>query len=166
MLIENELNMLLNDIVGKSFEINRRLDRIKSVVIVDFKLINTSRMLHALSHEYPVIFGDKIAEYQEKSGCIPIYPMTPIGNENYMSISECLAVYLQDLFDYRDLIEITIDKAIELKDQTTKKILSEILYGLIDYISQAQDLVDIFLKCQNPIDELLLDANINSFVGE
>jgi len=166
MLIETELNELLNEIVGKAFAINRRLDRIKSVVKVEFKLVNTSRVLHSLSHEYPIIFGDRVADYQEQSNCVPVYPATPVGDENYISISECLAVYLQDLFDYRDLIEITIDKSIELKDRTTNKLLSNILFELKDYISQSQDLVDIFLKCKNPIDELMLDANISAFTGK
>jgi len=166
MLIEIELNDLLNELVGKSFAINRRLDRIKSVVKVEFKLLNTSNALHSLAHKYPVVFGDTIAEYQEECSCIPIYPATSAGDENYINISECLAVYLQDLFDYRDLIEVASDKATELKDETTRGVLTNVLLDLKNYIAQSQDLVDLFLKCKTPFEELMLDANIDAYVGE
>ena len=166
MLIEIELNSLLNGLVGKSFAINRRLDRIKSVAIVNFKLLNTANALHMLSHKYPVVFGDTIAEYQEQSNCLPIYPATPAGDENYANISECLEVYLRDLFDYRDLIEVASDKAIELQDETTRGVLTNVLLDLKDYISQSQDLMDLFLKCKSPFEEMMLDSVIESYMGE
>ena len=59
-LISKNLNDCLDRLIGKSFAINRMLDRGMSLLKVRWKMINSSNHLHGmLAHAY---LGDKFAD--------------------------------------------------------------------------------------------------------
>ena len=84
-LISDKTNNLLNQLIGKCFSINRMLDRGMSLLMVRWKMVKTSEILHpAIAHAYPGDkFADSISDYQGQRDNETIYPSTPVGNKEY-----------------------------------------------------------------------------------
>jgi ferritin len=167
-LISEKLNNKLNELIGKCFSINRMLDRGMSLLMVRWKMIRSSTLLHpAIAHAYPSDkFADSISDYQGQRDNESIYPSTPIGNKNYDNPLEFFKDYHKENLELEDMIKDAIDEAVEEGDLTTKKFLDGLLERLVPYTAMSQTLID--LATQYGTDSFhmqLLDANIKKYIN-
>ena len=151
-LISKNLNDCLDRLIGKSFAINRMLDRGMSLLKVRWKMINSSNTLHPmLAHAYlGDKFADSISDYQAERGMESIYPATPIGNREYSSPLDFFNDYMSENIEFEDMI----------------KFLDGLLYRLAPYIAASNDLVDLVSACDNDKFKLLvLDSEIDDYIN-
>lgn len=166
-LISEKLNNRLNELIGKCFSINRMLDRGMSLLMVRWKMVRTSTLLHpAIAHAYPGDkFADAISGYQGQRDNESIYPSTPTGNKEYNNPLEFFRDYHRENLELEDMIKDTIDQAIEEGDLTTKKFLDGLLESLIPYTAQSQTLIDLCEQYGVESFHLqILDANIKKYI--
>ena len=167
-LISKNLNDCLDRLIGKSFAINRMLDRGMSLLKVRWKMINSSNHLHGmLAHAYlGDKFADSISDYQSERGMESIYPATPIGNREYSSPLDFFNDYMSENIEFEDMIKDAINIATQEEDYTTKKFLDGLLYRLAPYIAASNDLVDLVSACDNDKFKLLvLDSEIDDYIN-
>lgn len=167
-LISEKLNSSLNTLIGKCFAMNRMLDRGMSLLMVRWKMVRTSEILHpALAH---AMTGDKFADaisgYQGLRDNESIYPATPIGDREYRNPLMFFEDYHKENLELEDMIKDTIDQAIEEGDLSTKVFLDGLLANLTPYTAMSQTLID--LCNQYGMDSFhlqMLDANIDKYVN-
>lgn len=167
-LISERLNNQLNELIGKAFSINRMLDRGMSLLMVRWKMIESSRILHpAVAHAYPGDkFADSISDYQASRDMESIYPATPIGNREYEFPIDFFKDYLAENIEFEDMIKDAVDMAVEDGDHTTKVFLDGLLNRLVPYTALSQDLVDLVEMCDNDKFKLMmLDSDIDDYVN-
>lgn len=141
-LVNLKLNEALNTLVGDMFALNRMFDRAVSVLDVKFAMKNTVKFLHPnVAHAFPRL-ADVISEYQSSRNELTVYPQTPIGNEEYSSLSELFFT----LSDSVQKVEMNIAKSIELadevKDKTTCAFLHDFILEFSKYTAQMLILKD------------------------
>lgn len=145
-LIKEEVNEILNELVGKFFEFNRLLDRQMSVLDVKFTMKNTASVLHPLlAHKMP-LFADDISEYQGSRNALTIYPQTPEGSDDY---SHPIEIF-ESMLSFQLSIEESISEAIVFSknagDMVTHSFLIDFLEEMIVYTNQFSLLYDRFEK--------------------
>ena len=166
-LISQRMNEQLNMLIGKAFAINRMLDRGMSLLMVRWKMIKSSTILHeAAAHVYPsIVFADSISDYQGLRDAETIYPATPIGNREYSAPIDFFKDYRNENLEFEDMIKDAIEVAKEEDDETTKKFLKQLLFRLVPYTALSQDLVDLVDMCGNDRFKLLmLDTQIDDYI--
>lgn len=167
-LISDKTNNLLNQLIGKCFSINRMLDRGMSLLMVRWKMVKTSEILHpAIAHVYPGDkFADSISDYQGQRDNETIYPSTPVGNKEYNNPLEFFIDYHKENLELEDMIKDAIDESVEEGDLTTKKFLDGLLERLIPYTAMSQTLIDLCKQYgMDSFHMQVLDANIDKYVN-
>lgn len=144
-LISDNLNGQLNDLVGKCFSINRMLDRGMSLLMVRWKMINSSKTLHPkVAHAFPSsLFADSISDYQASRNMETIYPATPIGNADYTSPLEFFTDFYNQCIELQSMIYDATESAIDDGNHSTKVFLDGLTQRLIPFTDLAQNLVDL-----------------------
>ena len=141
-LIKDNVNDVLNSLVGDMFAMNRLLDRQMSILSVKFVMPNLSKILHQkYAHAMP-LEADKISDYQGSRNCMTIYPETPIGDEDYNSPIELFTRMLEKQLEIEENICEAMNSAYEDGDMSTKVFLQEFLRGFKKYAEQSLILVD------------------------
>lgn len=166
-LISEKLNSELDELIGKCFAINRMLDRGMSLLMVRWKMPNTSSLLHpVLAHSITGDkFADSISDFQGSRDMESIYPETPIGNKNYEYPLDLFYDYHNELLSFEDMIKDTIDDAVEEGDLVTKNFLDGLLSRLVPYTAISQTLIDLCKQYGNDSFHMqLLDANIDKYI--
>lgn len=166
-LISEELNSLLNNLVGKCFKLNRLLDRGMSLLNVRWGMFKSSELLHpALAHAFlGDKFADSISDYQGSRNNETIYPETIIGNQNYENYLEFFKLILNEMLTFSDDIENAIDAAINDGDNVTKLFLNGLLFRLVPYVEQMQDLVDLANDYgTDNLGKRFFDENISKYI--
>lgn len=167
-LIQEELNNMLNELVTKCFSINRILDRGVSVLNIKFKMLNASNVIHHnIAHAYlGDKFADSISDYQSSRNNLTIYGETPKGDRDYNTPLEFIQDYYNLNLELQDMISDTIDKAIEIGDNTTKIFLDGLLYRLSEYTAISITLVDLFTDYGSESFNLqMLDSVIDKYIN-
>ena len=165
--IDIDLNEQLNLLIGKAFNINRMLDRGMSLLMVQWKLVNSSTILHEkLAHAYPGDqFADAISDYQGRRGMLSIYPATDIGNRVYDTVVDFFKDYLAENIEFENMIKDGIEMAKNKYDYTTEKFLKNMLSRLTVYTDFAQELIDLYSNCDNDKFKLMiLDSEIDDYI--
>ena len=166
-LISEELNSLLNNLVGRCFRLNRLLDRGMSLLNVRWAMFKSSELLHpALAHAFlGDKFADSISDYQGSRNNETIYPATTIGDQNYNNYLEFFKEMLNEFIIFSNEIEDTISFAIQDEDNTTKVFLDGLLSRLAPYIEQMQDLVDLGTDYgTDRLGKRFFDENIEKYI--
>jgi len=138
MLISPKTNEQLNFIIQKFFGLNRLLDRIVSVMSVDFACVESSKILHIdFSHKFPIL-ADQISEIQDSFNVKTDYLETPRDNSDYSSLLEIFQKVLDAVVEANDLITGAIEICIDEGDYNVKSSLEAFLANTyIKYIKQA-----------------------------
>ena len=166
-LISENLNNQLNNLIGKSFSINRMLDRGMSLLGVRWKLINSAKNLHPkVSHAYPSSkFADGIQDYQASREAETIYPATPIGNREYQNPLEFFIDFYKENLEFENMIKDVIDMSIEEGDNNTKNYLDKLLDNLVPFTALSQTLIDLVTQYGNETFKLqLFDSVIEKYI--
>ncbi len=141
-LLDKEIKSSLENIVSHCFYSNRMLDRICSLLAVDFVMPITESILHpGLAHKYPSL-ADDITNYMADRDCSAIYGATPIGDKTYDSPLECFNEILTINLNLEDLIKESIILSLNKNDYTTKVFLESFLLTIIPITKDILTLVD------------------------
>ena len=81
----------VTELIGDCFKMNRHLDRLVSVLGVEFAYNNTANLVHqGIAHYYPVL-ADSLGERCLERYNIPVYyASTPEGGQDYTSVTEII----------------------------------------------------------------------------
>ena len=81
----------VTELIGDCFKMNRRLDRLVSVLGVEFAYNNTANLVHqGIAHYYPML-ADSLGERCLERYNIPVYyAATPEGGQDYTSVTEII----------------------------------------------------------------------------
>ncbi len=141
-LLEKDIKLSLETIVSHCFYSNRMLDRICSLLSVDFVMPITEQILHlGLAHKYPLL-ADDITNYMANRDCSAIYGETPIGNQVYDSPLDCFKEILEINLKLEKLIKESILLTYEIGDITTMVFLESFLLKIIPITKDILTLVD------------------------
>jgi len=138
LLISPKTNEQLNLIIQKMFHLNRILDRLVSVMSVNFSCIKSSKIIHLqFSHKFPLL-ADQISDIQDNFNVLSDYLETPTDITIYTSLLEMFQRTLDNVLEANDLITGAIEIAIEEGDYNVEASLKEFLSTTyIKYIQQA-----------------------------
>ena len=168
-IIDAGLNVKLNNLIGKSNDLNRLADRIMSLVSNKSLMKNRSKALHPrIAHYYSLVFSDNIGEYQDLRGALTEYPGTDDGigrsdfDKPYDAILELLNRTLVLESDVGDAAEY----AEEIKDMATYQFLLHLLDGLVKVEDQLAVISDILFAVGNDANGWMgLDYNIDKYIS-
>ena len=125
-------------LIGQCFANNRKLDRLVSIMGVEFAMNQTAGLLHShIAHLFPVI-SDMIGEKCLEAYNIPVeYTSTPDGKENYSSVAEMIDVVMEMTIDFQNMLGGAMIIAQENQDMQVYVELSEILREFNPVVEQA-----------------------------
>lgn len=143
MNVSQETINVLYELIGQCFKNNRILDRLVSVLGVDFAMSNTANLLHQhYAHKYPQIsdiIGEKCLEAYNIS---VVYAATPAGNQTYNSVKEMLTIVNNMSYDFQNMIIRAMMTSEENNDLQVYVELSDILKEINKMVAQSQLLLD------------------------
>ena len=81
----------VTELIGDCFKMNRHLDRLVSVLGVEFAYNNTANLVHqGIAHYYPML-ADSLGEKCLERYNVPVYyAATPEGGQDYTSVTEII----------------------------------------------------------------------------
>ena len=90
LVTQNTINAV-TELIGECFKMNRHLDRLVSVLGVEFAYNNTANLVHqGIAHYYPML-ADSLGERCLERYNIPVYyAATPEGGQDYTSVTEII----------------------------------------------------------------------------
>lgn len=135
-------------LIGQCFQLNRLLDRIVSVMGVQFAMNKTAGLLHQnIAHLYPQI-SDKIGEKCLEAYNIPVeYAATDEGKQDYSSVAEMIEIVMNTSIDFQNMLGGAIIIAQENQDMQVYVELCEILREFNPVVEQSillKDKVELF----------------------
>lgn len=164
-LIKDNVNSVLNSLVGDMFSMNRLLDRQMSVLSIKMVMPKTVSLLHPkLAHLFPS-YADFISDYQGSRNALTIYPETPIADQDYVSPLDIFNKMLEFQINIEENVSEAIVFAYNEGDMNTKVFLQDFLLKLNRVTEQILLLVDkSTMYGDNPINWMLFDSNVEDFV--
>ena len=91
MIVTQPTIHAVTELIGDCFKMNRHLDRLVSVLGVEFAYNNTANLVHqGIAHYYPML-ADSLGERCLERYNIPVYyAATPEGGQDYTSVTEII----------------------------------------------------------------------------
>lgn len=136
-LIHEETLIALDKMSQRFFWMNKKLDRIKSVLDVDFTMPVLSGLIHEnLAHKYPLL-ADEINDIQEKFNYSANYLGVEGATEEYSTVLEMMEKLHTWTVETNEQLNQTIEVAKRNGDWNVFWKLSPISIQYSDYISNA-----------------------------
>lgn len=126
------------ELIGQCFKNNRALDRLVSVLGVEFAMNNSAKKIHlGMAHAFPQI-ADVIGEKCLEAYNISVeYAATPDGKENYGSVAEMIQVIENLCIDFQNMLSKAVIVAQENNDINVYVELVKILQDFNPMVEQA-----------------------------
>lgn len=81
----------VTELIGDCFKMNRHLDRLVSVLGVEFAYNNTANLVHqGIAHYYPMLADSLGERCLERYNISVYYAATPEGGQDYTSVTEII----------------------------------------------------------------------------
>lgn len=126
------------ELIKQCFENNRLLDRLVSVLGVEFAMNNTAELLHQhYAHRFPQISDEIGHKCLEAYNITVEYGSTAEGKQNYASVDEMIKVVEDISIDFQNMLSKAIMIAQENQDINVYVELVEILRGFNPMVEQA-----------------------------
>ena len=105
MIVSKQTQEALMELIKQCFVENRKLDRMVSVLGVDYACNKASGLIHKnIAHYFPNL-SDKIGELcLERYNISVVYGETPAGAENYSSVTEILQSLEARVIDFQTML--------------------------------------------------------------
>lgn len=155
---ERTINALY-ELIDESYQMNRLLDRMVSVLSVDFVCNNVSELVHLhISHLFPKL-ADEIGEKcLERYNISVKYSSTDSGMQKYSSVLEIMKVLMDRTIQYQNMFMGTIKIASEESDY---QVVADLLDIIEDYNKVVEQTILLYDKCEAYGDNLMsFDAHI------
>ena len=151
----------VTELIGDCFKMNRHLDRLVSVLGVEFAYNNTADLVHqGIAHYYPML-ADSLGEKCLERYNVPVYyASTPEGGQDYTSVTEII----------KDLEKVNID--FQTKMMGCCKVAFEnndihVYADLIDLLEDVNKIIEQVILLSDKIDVYKdnpsYDRHISSF---
>lgn len=126
------------ELIKQCFQNNRKLDRLVSVLGVNFAMNNTAELLHAgYAHRFPQI-SDEIGHKCLEVYNIPVeYGATDEGKQDYNSVAEMVQVVENITVDFQNMLSKAIMIAQDNQDINVYVELISILQDFNPLVEQA-----------------------------
>lgn len=126
------------ELIKQCFQANRRLDRLVSILGVEFAMNNTAELIHLhYAHRFPQI-SDEIGHKCLEAYNIPVeYGATDEGKQNYESVAEMIKVVEDITIDFQNMLSKAIMIAQENQDINAYVELIDILKDFNPMVEQA-----------------------------
>lgn len=133
----------LYELIGQCFQNNRKLDRLVSVLGVNFAMNKTAGLLHQhFAHLFPAI-SDVIGEKCLEAYNISVeYESTSSGKENYDSVEQMIKIVMDISYDFQNMLSAAMIVAQDNQDMQVYVDLADILKNFNPVVAQAQLLWD------------------------
>lgn len=161
MIVSKETQSAVMELIGECFKMNRRLDRMVSVLGVKFAYNNTANLVHhGIAHYYPVL-ADGIGEKCLERYNIPVvYAPTPAGDKEYNTVQEIIQELENINIEFQTLMMGCCKIAFENNDIHVYVDLLDMLEDVNEIVEQAILLND---KMKYYNGEIAYDHNIHKF---
>lgn len=126
------------ELIKQCFQNNRKLDRLVSILGVQFAMNNTAELLHmGYAHRFPQI-SDEIGHKCLEAYNIPVeYGATDEGRQNYSSVAEMVQIVEDISIDFQNMLAKAIMIAQENQDINVYVELVSILRDFNPLVEQA-----------------------------
>ena len=143
MIVTQKTQDAVEQLIGQAFFMNRKIDRMVSVLGVKFAFNQTSSLIHLnIAHYFPLV-ADVLGEKCLERYNIPVYyPATPEGNEDYQLPSEIIHRLEELLLEYQTMLMGACKVAMDNNDIHVYADLLEVLKEFNMYVEQGILLVD------------------------
>lgn len=142
MMIHNESKKKLDELAQRFFWMNKKLDRMKSVLNTKFAMPLLANRIHLeLAHSYPLL-ADKINDIEEMFNYDAEYYSVEGACENYESVDEIIGQLYEWTLETNDILCDTARFVKEQGDFNVYKLMSPIINEYSKYIANAMLLVD------------------------
>lgn len=152
MIVTQQTQDAVEQLIGQAFFMNRKIDRMVSVLGTKFAYNNTAELLHGgMAHMFPKL-SDELGQKCLERYNIPVYyPTTPEGREDYQSVSDIIHRLEELLLEYQTMLMGACKVAMDNNDIHVYADLIEILKKYNKYPEQGILLADkIDLYGDNP----------------
>ena len=152
----------LYEVVAECFRMNRFLDRLVSVLGVNFACNNTaSKLHHSVAHFFPA-FSDKIGEScLERYNITVEYGATPDGKQNYSSVQEMIQLVEDKTVEFQNMLIGAMKIAFQNDDLQVYSELVELMREYSPIVEQAILLNDKIGFYGD--DTMLFDSDVDKF---
>lgn len=105
MIVTQQTQDAVEQLIGQAFFMNRKIDRMVSVLGVKFVFNQTANLIHLnIAHYFPLV-ADVLGEKCLERYNIPVYyPATPDGKEDYQTPSEIIHRLEELLLEYQTML--------------------------------------------------------------
>lgn len=161
MIVTQQTQDAVEQLIGRAFFMNRKIDRMVSVLGVKFAYNNTSSLIHLnIAHFFPLV-ADTLGEKCLERYNIPVYyPATPDGKEDYQSVSEIIHRLEELLLEYQTMLMGACKVAMDNNDIHVYADLLDVLKEFNMYVEQGILLTD---KIDSYGNVQAFDHDINKF---
>lgn len=148
MLVSKQTQDAITHLIGECFRMNRHLDRLVSVLGVEFCYTNTANLIHhGMAHYYPTL-SDEIGELCLERYNIPVYyEATPAGGQTYSNVIEIIKDVEKHTISFQEMLMGVCQVAFENKDIAIYADLLPLLKSVNKIVDQAillSDKIDIY----------------------
>lgn len=152
----------LYEVIAECFKMNRFLDRLVSVLGVNFACNNTaSKLHHSVAHFFPA-FSDKIGEScLERYNITVEYGATPDGKQNYLSVQEMIQLVEDKAVEFQNMLIGAMKIAFQNDDLQVYSELVELIREYSPIVEQAILLNDKIGFYGDDI--MLFDSDVDKF---
>lgn len=156
---------LLNELVQKSFDLNRIADRDVSLIETRFNMPILGGLFHQkVAHAFSGIkFGDGIGDFMKQRGVEVLYEVGVKGTQSYENPAELFVSFYQFLTEYEDFCSQIVAKTSAEGDYATESKVKEVINNLVPYLDLVSTLSTIFSGVEAPYQWHLIDANIEPY---
>lgn len=163
MIVSEQTQFALMELIKQCFIENRKLDRLVSVLGVEFACNNASKHIHqSIAHYFPQL-SDKIGELcLERYNISVLYGETPSAFETYNSVEELLLILKRRVVDFQAMMMGVAKIAFDNND-------INVYADMLGLISDYNKIVEQAILLKDKIDYygesaiMLFDHDIDSF---
>lgn len=160
LVTQNTINAV-TELIGECFTVNRKLDRIVSLLGAKFAYNQTSELCHqGLAHYFPKLADELGSRCLERYNIPVVYEATPPGNQNYESVIDAIKDIQKIIVDFQSMMMGCAKIAFENNDIHVYSELLDLMEDVNEVTEQSILLVDkIGLYGNHPV----YDHDITTF---
>ena len=144
--IEQKTIDIIQTLVHDAFDMNSKLDAIKTELTTDLAFPITGNLVHMLGHKYPIQIGDTLGDILEGRNQRVNYGNIPQYNEVFMSVEEAMTYLHDNVIVYQN----ELNKG--AKDILTETYDMDAYDGVMSVVNEHKKYVDQVIQWKDIVD--------------
>lgn len=160
MIVTKETIDAVTELIGECFKMNRHLDRLVSILGVEFAYNNTADLVHhGIAHYYPGL-ADELGHRCLERYNIPVYyAPTPAGGQTYTSVTDIIKDLEKKNIEFQTMMIGCCKIAFENDD-------IHVYSELIDLLEGVNKIVEQVILLSDKIDVYKDDPSYDAHIGD